>query len=322
MHFDCVIIPGFGGFISNPGSARISGTKQLISPPERTLAFNINLNQNDGLLYSFVAGKESTSYAGAIQKVQQAVRDIQAHILQHQHYFLTGIGEFRQRPNGSIEFKPDQLEHYSLDSYGLNMMQLIPVRRDARILKMKTTKKAGNVYSKTSQWVSGISAAAIVILLGFSILTDREMQMNESVTSYSNETSLIPFISADKYSKQLPYPAIPGVKETPAENMDTVFIGSIHSHSIPQGSTSASFEDKIITEEKHYLLVAGVFRNENNARNYILELKNKGVNASLEKSAGTKTFKVIIGNYSNKEEAVQGLSEARRIIKDSWILTL
>ena len=55
---DCVIIPGFGGFVGNKKSAYIHPVSGIIYPPSKTLLFNKNLTQNDGLLATHIAKEE------------------------------------------------------------------------------------------------------------------------------------------------------------------------------------------------------------------------------------------------------------------------
>ena len=47
---DCVIVPGFGGFIGNYTPASIDKSSGTFYPPVKQISFNRNLNHNDGLL--------------------------------------------------------------------------------------------------------------------------------------------------------------------------------------------------------------------------------------------------------------------------------
>ena len=66
---DCVIIPDFGGFICNYKSAYIDDESGLICPPSKDILFNRNLTHNDGLLVSWIAGKENISYEKATSQL-------------------------------------------------------------------------------------------------------------------------------------------------------------------------------------------------------------------------------------------------------------
>ena len=47
---DCVILPGFGGFLTHYADAYYSESEQLYYPPKREIGFNQNLTMNDSLL--------------------------------------------------------------------------------------------------------------------------------------------------------------------------------------------------------------------------------------------------------------------------------
>lgn len=47
---NCVIIPGFGGFITNYKPSGFEESRNLISPSSKKVAFNQLLIENDGLL--------------------------------------------------------------------------------------------------------------------------------------------------------------------------------------------------------------------------------------------------------------------------------
>ena len=58
---DCVIIPNFGGLVSNPVSSKINTVSGTIFPPSKLIVFNKNLSVNDGLLINYISKKEKIS---------------------------------------------------------------------------------------------------------------------------------------------------------------------------------------------------------------------------------------------------------------------
>ena len=85
---DCVIIPDFGGFICNYKSAYIDDESGLICPPSKDILFNRNLTHNDGLLVSWIAGKENISYEKATSQLMRDLGSIQS----PQNAFLINVG--------------------------------------------------------------------------------------------------------------------------------------------------------------------------------------------------------------------------------------
>ena len=66
--YECVIIPGFGAFLTQYQSARIENNS--FHPPGKALLFNRQLQANDGLLANYVASAENCSYELALQKIR------------------------------------------------------------------------------------------------------------------------------------------------------------------------------------------------------------------------------------------------------------
>jgi len=48
--YECVIIPGFGAFLTQYQSATINSANNSIFPPGKQVSFNRQLQTNDGLL--------------------------------------------------------------------------------------------------------------------------------------------------------------------------------------------------------------------------------------------------------------------------------
>ena len=53
--YDCVIIPNFGGFITNKISAKFNVDSSCFYPPSKQIAFNSHLKGNDGLLANYIS---------------------------------------------------------------------------------------------------------------------------------------------------------------------------------------------------------------------------------------------------------------------------
>ncbi len=68
---ECVVVPGLGGFVSNYSPARIHPVQHLFQPPSKTILFNPELKNNDGLLAKFIAENEKTSFYDALAIINE-----------------------------------------------------------------------------------------------------------------------------------------------------------------------------------------------------------------------------------------------------------
>ena len=71
--YDCVIVPNFGGFITNKIGAKVNSFTHTFHPPTKQITFNTHLKQNDGLVVSYIAAVENISFEKALAKMYASV---------------------------------------------------------------------------------------------------------------------------------------------------------------------------------------------------------------------------------------------------------
>ena len=93
---DCVIVPGFGGFIGNYTPARIDKSSGTFYPPVKQISFNRNLNHNDGLLVGRISGSADINYGDARNMVEEFVAEIRRKLEKGEKVVFDNIGSFTQ----------------------------------------------------------------------------------------------------------------------------------------------------------------------------------------------------------------------------------
>ena len=68
---DCVIVPGFGGFVAHYAPATHVKRRKSFLPPTRTIGFNPQLKLNDGVLVQSYMSAYDTSFADATRIVEK-----------------------------------------------------------------------------------------------------------------------------------------------------------------------------------------------------------------------------------------------------------
>ena len=71
--YQCVIVPGFGAFLTETSSARFNELTGTYSPPKKMISFNSQLKNNDGLLTNHIALEENLSYDSALTSIKEKV---------------------------------------------------------------------------------------------------------------------------------------------------------------------------------------------------------------------------------------------------------
>ena len=73
---DCVIVPGFGGFIAHYAPAMRVAEENLFLPPTRTIGFNPQLTLNDGVLVQSYMAVYDTNFSDATKMVEKEVAEL------------------------------------------------------------------------------------------------------------------------------------------------------------------------------------------------------------------------------------------------------
>ena len=116
--FDCVIIPGFGGFISEYKNAYVEKDSNFIFPPNKQIAFNKNLLHNDGLLINELASLQRKSYKEAEVKVSLFVESLNDNLNLHKKVNIKGVGDLILSEDNTILFSQNESKNFLLDNYG------------------------------------------------------------------------------------------------------------------------------------------------------------------------------------------------------------
>ena len=73
LQHNCVVVPSFGGFVAQRVSAQLDTEKGVMLPPRKSVLFNRQLINNDGLLIAAFAQTNQLTYADAQSEVNQVI---------------------------------------------------------------------------------------------------------------------------------------------------------------------------------------------------------------------------------------------------------
>ncbi len=168
---DCVIIPGFGGFVCNVENARIDQVTHVIIPPGKHVVFNPNLKTNDGLLISNYATSQHITYNDALNLIDDWVAAFKSFLLEEKNLEIPHFGRFRINAEANYVFIPERANRYDLRSFGLSPLQAQVVgsrqikTKSARIFKELKPAKPLRTKSKTRFWQTALAATLCLLLL-------------------------------------------------------------------------------------------------------------------------------------------------------------
>lgn len=119
FEYECVVIPGLGGFIANDKPAQINFDTHYFKPPYREVMFNPYLSTNDGLLLNHIAGKTNLAYKDVRSLVDEYVADCIDSLNNGKQVAFEGVGVISKDNHGKIIFEQDRNINYNPDTFGL-----------------------------------------------------------------------------------------------------------------------------------------------------------------------------------------------------------
>lgn len=125
LRHNCVIVPSFGGFVAKQVSAKIDYASGKMVPPSKSLLFNKQLINNDGLLVNELSQANSLSFDQASQEVLAKVNGWQQALKSGQRIELDRVGYLYNDAENNLCFEQDRFFNLLLESYGLGKVHFL-----------------------------------------------------------------------------------------------------------------------------------------------------------------------------------------------------
>lgn len=198
--FECVILPDFGGFIVRDSPCNFNVAKDKIKPASKQIFFNPHLTANDGLLYNEIQTLKACTYGEAVDWYQSTISDYKQLIESTGSKKFGNLGTFFKGNENNYWFSPTSDLNLSLDTYGLQSIDIIKVAqhsqepevKEAKVVKpTKVVELADNKPISTTEpfklnYKAWIAAATIALLVHFVYLNV------EKTNTTTNQASVIP----------------------------------------------------------------------------------------------------------------------------------
>jgi hypothetical protein len=145
LRHNCVVVPAFGGFVAKQTSAVIDTRNGVMLPPRKSLLFNKQLINNDGLLISAYAQASGLDYKTAAAEIDVQVKEWQKILHTGERITLERVGYLFLDGEKNIGFEQDRFFNLLLESYGLGKVQFISESSIRTIAPANTTFKAAEI---------------------------------------------------------------------------------------------------------------------------------------------------------------------------------
>ncbi|MFN8324044.1 MAG: hypothetical protein U0T74_15375 [Chitinophagales bacterium] len=323
---DCVIIPGFGGFICNYKPADIHPIHHTIAPPTKAISFNINLRSNDGLLVDFIAKIHQVTFDDAFQIINSWANSASMLLQKGEYVFMSGIGKIHHDIEGNIQFLPDESINYLKASFGLKTLSALPILRGNSIdFTEKFKQETKPQFKGRKHW----KVAALLLLLTAMLVLAELMWMGVQIQPLNlNEAGMFGFINNvfEVEEPEIPPLSIQTVEPIIGTNQIDTFstlseVEANQINQIPEEVNSNTEESSVpivanntLSGNEHtYYVIVGAFAEEKNIELAKERLQQKFPDSVIlmQKKNTLTLMGYSVGNqfYKAKEQLLSAQSE-------------
>ena len=285
--YDCVIVPDFGGFVTNAISAKVNHFSHTFYPPTKQITFNAHLKNNDGLLANYIASSENISFEHATNSIANTVKNWKKQ-LQTESVVIEKVGCLSLNKEKQIIFEPNADSNFLTETFGMCALKTPAIKRLAYKTQVENLAPVVATQKKATGFIKYAAAAAIVFTIG--VFGWNGYQTNQLQEQYAKQQQAVEKkIQSATFVIDNPLPTIQlnVSKETP----------------------------------KNFHIVAGAFEFHENAEKKLKQLKAKGFKAEIIGKNKWGLTQVIYSSHETRTEAYKSLANIRyNVSEDAWLL--
>ncbi|WGH74497.1 SPOR domain-containing protein [Tenacibaculum tangerinum] len=282
--YDCVIVPNFGGFITNKIAASVNTTTHTFYPPKKRLTFNAYLQHNDGLLANYIAATKNSSFEEAVAFITEEValwnEELATTTIQ-----VASVGSLSLNESKKLIFEPNPSSNFLTDSYGLAEVTVPAVERveQEKVVPISTEQETKTI----PLYLKRVAAAAVFVGVAYVGWNGIQNQQQQDALA-NQEEAVQKKIQSATFVIDNPLPTI---------NLN------------------------VRKETKNFHIIAGAFQEVSNANSKLVALQEKGFEASIVGKNNLGLTQVAFASYTTREEARKALETIKATAsKDAWLL--
>jgi nucleoid DNA-binding protein len=334
---DYVTVPNFGAFIANYMPSSFNDISGSLMPPQKRIAFNEILKQDDGLLATYISRRESVTIDEAKRTIQNFVSEIKFSLANDKSFHFDRIGDFSLNEENNLVFDPDRRNNFFSESFGFDSLFPRKIEKQSYSLsqtfdtddeEMIVHNDSFTTTGTHSKWTYVLYSLPILLLSSglFIVLFSNPKSGDSPARSSFNPLDYIPKreesvkkIEADVQAKSSEYEIIKPVfdkKEVAEEKSWEVTPapapvveaktkeGEVETKKVeklPEVAKSTETKSTINTTEKRYLIVSGIFKSKENVEKLSANLLKNGFSPRVVQFGNL--MKVIAAEADSFEEA-------------------
>lgn len=329
LRHDCVVVPGFGGFITNYVEAlpERQEAQTVLYPPYRVVRFNQSLVQSDGLLVGSYMTAYDASFPAAEKQMRKDVRAMVDCLKLEGAYVLENIGTLRMDLQQHVTLETTESGITTPAFYGLSCLEMpsadaLEAERQLKEAIQLTTmtpvvpapSEEGEAGSDVTihirrRWVDiAISAAAAVLLFFlFSYPMMREPAADDVVVAS-------PYRPSSHLSQK-------SDRQAPAAQLKPDAQSAVSAQA-PVAEAKPVDQQSVAPNEQLYSIVLASYVAEKSSLEFVADLAKAGFKEGRFERTG-RVSRVLYGRYPSAEAANKALKELKEQSKEfaeGWVM--
>lgn len=349
----CVVVPDFGGFISQRVPSVLDFKTGKMTPPYKSVLFNKQLLTSDGLLTGAYAKEISQRYEQAAGEITAIVSGWKNELAEGKRIAIEHIGFLYLDNSGQVRFEQDKFTNLLLSSYGLPTLN-VTLQAEAEKTEIENRAidfidfnavKAENTEPENTtdvleidfaskgkrSWIRYVAAAVLLPIAFYSFWIPVKTDFLQSgILSVHDFNPFKPHKNIEFELEKIP---VEISKPILLKNVDSVVknanVDQVYSYEVDEVTykTIVVNKEETVTVKKEtsinkagYYLIGNCFKVESNAADFVESMKAQGVNA-LVVDCVNGLYRVAVGAASDEKELEQVKSELReKGVSNYWLL--
>ena len=285
--YDCVIIPDFGGFVTNTISAEVNRFSYTFYPPTKQIIFNSHLKNNDGLLANYIANSENISFEEATDNISTVVKNWKQQI-ETESLVIGKIGSLSLNKHQKLTFEPNKNTNYLIESFGLKPFSSPEIKRIEQKKQVHNLSPVASGGKKEFSFVKYAAVIAVFLTLGGVLWNNYNQQQQREIV-----------VEQQKVIEQ-----------------------KIQSATFVIDNPLPTIELNLTKERtKNFHIIVGSFQFPKNAQKKLLQLKSKRFDSKILGKNKWGLTQVSSHSFYTRREAIKVLKKIRReYSEDAWLL--
>ena len=337
---DCVILPGFGGFIAHDVPAYYVSEEELYYPPSRSISFNAAITMNDGLLAQSYMKSHQIDYACASHAIDVAIEQLTDTLDEEGRVVLPHIGTITQDIHCSLQFTPEQTgiaspAHFGLSAFAIKeLTQLHHTTAKPRQNKSNTSAtyrpKVTPLHINKEALRRAMSTAAVFLLLLMTALPTGSYRSTDIASLHLTEMIAMPQREAEQATPTTATTAIVVERHDTSTIVTTSTVepkaNATELLELAPAPPTAESPAPTVTENrptKTYHIIVASLPNHRGANEAIAKYTGQGyTEVTLVERDGR--VRISLAQFADKDEANEYLRALRQndSFQNAWLLAV